>query len=109
MSILILADHDNGQLAAATLNTVTAATQIGGDIHVLVAGDASGDVAKAAAAIAGVSKVLTAGADVMAHGIAENIAPLIQSMAFWALRGGGGSARGRSREGPHSAPTPVAA
>ena len=81
MSILILADHDNGQLAAATLNTVTAATQIGGDIHVLVAGDASGDVAKAAAAITGVSKVLTAGADAMAHGIAENIAPLIQSMA----------------------------
>ena len=81
MSILILADHDNGQLAAATLNTVTAATQIGGDIHVLVAGDASGDVAKAAAAIAGVSKVLTAGADAMAHGLAENIAPLIQSMA----------------------------
>mgnify|MGYP005690729181 CR=1 FL=1 len=81
MSILILADHDNGQLAAATLNTVTAATQIGGDIHVLVAGDASGDVAKAAAAIAGVSKVITAGADAMAHGIAENIAPLIQSMA----------------------------
>ena len=81
MSILILADHDNGKLAAATLNTVTAATQVGGDIHVLVAGDASGDVAKAAAAIAGVSKVLTAGADAMAHGIAENIAPLIQSMA----------------------------
>ena len=41
MSILILADHDNGQLAAATLNTVTAATQIDDDIHVLVAGDAS--------------------------------------------------------------------
>ena len=81
MSILILADHDNGQLATATLNTVTAATQIGGDIHVLVAGDASGDVAKAAAAIAGVSKVLTAGANALAHGIAENIAPLIQSMA----------------------------
>ena len=81
MSILILADHDNGQLAAATQNTVTAATQIGGDIHLLVAGDASGDVAKAAAAIVGVSKVLTAGADTMAHGIAENIAPLIQSMA----------------------------
>ena len=81
MSILILADHDNGQLAAATLNTVTAATQVGGDIHVLVAGDASGDVAKAASAMTGVSKVLTAGADAMAHGIAENIAPLIQSMA----------------------------
>ena len=81
MSILILADHDNGHLAAATLNTVTAATQIGGSIHILVAGDTSGDVAKASAAIAGVSKVLTAGADAMAHGIAENIAPLIQSMA----------------------------
>ena len=42
MSILILADHDDGQLAPATLNTVTAATQIGGDIHILVAGDAGG-------------------------------------------------------------------
>ena len=49
MSILILADHDDGQLAGATLNTVTAASQIGGDIDILVAGDASGDVAKAAA------------------------------------------------------------
>ena len=81
MSILILADHDNGQLAAATLNTVTAATEIGGDIDILVAGDASGDVAKAAAAISGVSRVLTADADLFAHGIAENIAPLVQSLA----------------------------
>ena len=54
MGILILADHDNGQLAGATLNTVTAASEIGGDIDLLVAGDASGDVAKAAAAISGV-------------------------------------------------------
>jgi electron transfer flavoprotein alpha subunit len=81
MSILILADHDNGQLAAATLNTVTAAAEIGGDIHMLVAGDASGDVARAAAAIAGVSKVLTADAGTLSHGIAENVAPLIQSIA----------------------------
>ena len=81
MSILILADHDNGQLAAATLNTVTAATEIGGDIDILVAGDASGDVAKAAAAISGISRVLTADADLFAHGIAENIAPLVQSLA----------------------------
>ena len=81
MSILILADHDNGQLAAATLNTVTAATEIGGDIHILVAGDASGDVAKAAAAIAGVSKVLTADNGSYEHALAENVAPLIQSMA----------------------------
>ena len=71
MSILILADHDDGQLAGATLNTVTAATQIGGDIDILVAGDASGNVAKAAAAIAGVSKVLVADAAEFAHGVAE--------------------------------------
>ena len=81
MGILILADHDNGQLAGATLNTVTAASEIGGDIDLLVAGDASGDVAKAAAAISGVSRVLTADTDMFAHGIAENIAPLVQSLA----------------------------
>ena len=81
MSILILADHDNSQLAAATLNTVTAATEIGGDIHILVAGDTSGEVAKAAAAIAGVSKVLTADNGSYEHALAENVAPLIQSMA----------------------------
>ena len=81
MSILILADHDDGQLAPATLNTVTAATQIGGDIHILVAGDSRGEVAKSAAAIAGVSKVLTADDTTLAHGIAENVAPLILSMA----------------------------
>ena len=81
MGILILADHENGQLAGATLNTVTAATEIGGDIDILVAGDASGEVAKAAAAISGVTRVLNADADTLAHGIAENIAPLIQSLA----------------------------
>ena len=81
MSILILADHDDGQLAPATLNTVTAAREIGGDIHILVAGDPSGNVASAAAAIDGVAKVLTADDDVLSHGIAENVAPLIQSLA----------------------------
>ena len=80
MSILVLADHDNGQLAGATLNTVAAATQIGGDIHVLVAGDSSGNVAKAAAAVAGVSKVLVAADASMNHGIAENVAPVIQGL-----------------------------
>ena len=81
MSVLVLADHDNGQLAGATLNTVTAASQIGGDIHILVAGDSSGDVAKAAAAVAGVAKVLVASDESLGHGIAENVAPLIQEMA----------------------------
>ena len=81
MNVLVLADHDNGQLAGATLNTVTAASQIGGDIHVLVAGDTSGDVARAAAAVAGVAKVLIADGKSLGHGIAENVAPLIQKMA----------------------------
>jgi electron transfer flavoprotein alpha subunit len=81
MSVLILADHDNGQLSGATLNTVTAASQIGGDIHILVAGDSSGDVAKAAAAVVGVAKVLVASDESLGHGIAENVAPLIQEMA----------------------------
>ena len=81
MKVLVLADHDNGQLAGATLNTVTAASQIGGDIHVLVAGDASGDVARAVAAVAGVAKVLVANGDSLGHGIAENVAPLIQEVA----------------------------
>ncbi len=81
MKVLVLADHDNGKLAGATLNTVTAASQIGGDIHVLVAGDASGDVARAVAAVAGVAKVLVANGDSLGHGIAENVAPLIQEVA----------------------------
>ena len=81
MSVLVLADHDNGQLAGATLNTVTAASQIGGDIHILVAGDSSGDVAKAAAAVVGVAKVLVASDESLGHGIAENVAPLIQKIA----------------------------
>jgi electron transfer flavoprotein alpha subunit len=81
MSVLVLADHDNGQLSGATLNTVTAASQISGDIHILVAGDSSGDVAKAAAAVVGVAKVLVASDESLGHGIAENVAPLIQEMA----------------------------
>ena len=80
MGVLVLADHDNGQLAGATLNTVTAASQIGGDIHILVAGDSSGDVAKEAAAVTGVAKVLEASDESLGHGIAENVAPLIQEM-----------------------------
>ncbi len=81
MTVLVLADHDNGQLAAATLNTVTAASKIDDDVHVLVAGDAIGDVAKAAAAVIGVSKVLVANGDNLDHGIAENVAPIIQEIA----------------------------
>ncbi|MCO6062792.1 electron transfer flavoprotein subunit alpha/FixB family protein, partial [Pseudomonas sp. MOB-449] len=65
MAILVIAEHNNSALAAATLNTVTAAQRIaarniGGDIHVLVAGQGVGAAAEAAAKVAGVSKVLVA-------------------------------------------------
>jgi len=81
MSILILTEHDNGQLNPATLNSVTAAGEIGGDVHLLVAGDPSGAVAKQAATISGVSKVLIADDAAFANGLAENIAPLITGLA----------------------------
>jgi len=81
MSILVFCDHDNGQFGPATLNAVSAAAQIGGDVHILVAGDSSGAVAAAAANIAGVAKVLVADGAEYAHGLAENLAPLICDLA----------------------------
>jgi len=81
MSILVFCDHDNGQFGAATLNAVSAAQQIGGDIHLLVAGDTSSTIAARAAAVAGVAKVLVADGAEYAHGLAENLAPLICDLA----------------------------
>jgi len=81
MSILVFCDHDNGQFGAATLNAVSAAQKIGGDIHLLVAGDTSGTIAAQAAAVAGVAKVLVADGAEYAHGLAENLAPLICDLA----------------------------
>ncbi|MDY6827911.1 MAG: FAD-binding protein [Pseudomonadota bacterium] len=77
MSVLVIADHDNSELQSATLNTVTAATQIGGDVSVLVAGSDCGGVAEAAAKIDGVSKVLVADNAAYANQLAENMALLI--------------------------------
>jgi electron transfer flavoprotein alpha subunit len=74
MSILVIAEHDNASLKPATLNTVSAAAQIGGDIHVLVAGQGAQAAAQAAAQVAGVAQVLHAEADSLAHGLAENLA-----------------------------------
>ena len=81
MSVLILCEHDNGQLSPVTLNTVTAATQIGGNVDLLVAGDASGNVVKAAASISGVNKVLVADDKIFEHGLAENLAPLLKTLS----------------------------
>ena len=81
MSILILCDHENGQLSPVSLNAVSAASQIGGEMHLLVAGDQTGNVAKAAARIAGIAKVLVADDKSLENGLAENLAPLMQSLS----------------------------
>ena len=80
MAILVIAEHNNGALGAATLNTVAAAQKIGGDIAVLVAGQNVGGVAEAAAKIAGVAKVLVADNAAYAHQLPESVAPLIAEL-----------------------------
>src|SRR5690606_24415054 len=77
MSILVIAEHDNAGIKGATLNTVTAAQKIGGDITVLIASQGVAGAAEAAAKIAGVSKVLVADNAVYAHQLAENMGLLI--------------------------------
>lgn len=74
MTALVIAEHDNASLKGSTLNTVTAAVQAGGDVHILVAGHNAKAAADAAAQIAGVSKVLLADAPQFADGLAENVA-----------------------------------
>ena len=80
MSILVVADHDNAELKPATLVTVAAAEAIGGDIHILVAGEGCAAVAEAAAAVAGVSKVLCADNAAYGHQLAENVAALVAEL-----------------------------
>lgn len=77
MAILVIAEHDNTALKGATLNTITAAQQIGGDIHLLVAGFNCQPVADAAAKVSGVSKVLQADNAAYEHQLAENLAKLV--------------------------------
>jgi electron transfer flavoprotein alpha subunit len=85
MSVLVLAEHDNRALKPATLNAVTAASEIakavGGDVHILIAGKGCRPVAEAAAQIDGAAKVLLADDAAYEHGIAENLAPLVVALA----------------------------
>lgn len=74
MTTLVIAEHDNVSLKGSTAHTVTAATQVGGDVHILVAGFNCAAVAEAAAKLAGVTKVLVAEAAYFADGLAENCA-----------------------------------
>ncbi len=81
MGILVIAEHDNAVLKTATLNAVTAAVKIGGEIHVLVAGANCGAVAEQAAKVAGVAKVRVADAAHYGDQTAENLAALIVANA----------------------------
>ena len=78
---LVVAEHDNASVRPATLNTVTAALNCGGEVDVLIAGDGSAAAATAAAAIAGVTKVLHAEAEWFAHGLAENVSAQVLALA----------------------------
>jgi len=81
MSTLVIAEHDNASLKPATLSTVAAAQALGGDIDILVAGENCAAVADAAAAVAGVRKVLLADNSVYGHQLAENVSLLIAELA----------------------------
>ncbi len=80
MAILVIAEHDNATLKGATLNTITAAAKIGGDVEVLVAGSGCGAAAEAAAKVAGVAKVLVADNAAYEYQLAENMGELVAEL-----------------------------
>ena len=81
MSVLLIAEHNNKELKSFTLNAVTAASQIDGDVHALVIGNNCGDVAKAASELPLVKKVITVEAAHYENFLAENFAPVIVKLA----------------------------
>ncbi len=81
MASLVVADHDNHELKDATLHAVSAAAELGQEVHVLVAGSGCAGVADEAAAVAGVARVLVADDQVHGHPLAENLAPLVTGLA----------------------------
>ena len=81
MSILVIADHNNSELTPVTANVVAAALKLGGPVHLLVAGHGCRSVADAAAQLSGIERVLNCDAEHYAHGLAENLAELVLSVA----------------------------
>ncbi len=77
MKALVWVDHDDGQIKDATLSAVTAAIALGGETHLLVAGEGVDEVAQAAAQMPGIGKVHVADGAAYAHALAENVAPLV--------------------------------
>jgi electron transfer flavoprotein alpha subunit len=78
---LVVAEHDNASVRPATLNTISAAVKLGGEVHVLVAGSGASAAASAAAAVGGVAKVLHADSEAFAHGLAENVSAQVLALA----------------------------
>ncbi|MGE0735631.1 MAG: electron transfer flavoprotein subunit alpha/FixB family protein [Alphaproteobacteria bacterium] len=81
MSVLVVAEHDAKSIKASTLSTIAAAGQVGGEVHVLIAGNGAADAAAAAAKVPGVAKVLHADAPYLGHDLAENLAALVVALA----------------------------
>jgi len=81
MSILVIGEHDNATLRPSTLNVVTAAKALGNEIDVLIAGSNCQAAADEAATVSGIARVLKADDPALADGLAENLAPLVQSLA----------------------------
>ena len=81
MSILVVAEHDNNQIKGSTLNTVTAASEIGGDVSVLVAGSESSSAAEQASKIAGISSVIHVDDPIYKNFLAEDLGNLVVSIA----------------------------
>ena len=73
MPVLVLAEHDNASLKEATLHAITAATKLGGEINVLVAGNAADGAAAAAAAVPGVAKVLRTGEPLVVNEVTDEV------------------------------------
>ncbi|MCU7876774.1 MAG: FAD-binding protein [Candidatus Thiodiazotropha sp. (ex Lucinoma borealis)] len=81
MTVLVIAEHNNSELHAATLAAITAATQLNDTVNLLIAGSGCSSVAEAAAKVQGVSRVLLADAQAYEHQLAENVAPLVVRLA----------------------------
>lgn len=81
MTALVIAEHDHAALRSATFNTISAAVQCGGDVHVLVAGHRADAAAREAATITGVAEVIHVDGEAFAHQLAENMAAQIFALA----------------------------
>ena len=81
MSILVIAEHDNNELKVSTLNTITAASEIGGDVSVLVVGSDSSSVAEQASKISGINSVIHVDDPIYKNFLAEDFGNLVTSVA----------------------------